>query len=91
MEIQLRLGAVEYNGCAVVGAGGVLRSGEGPEPPARPLPWLADLRDPFAPAPLAHPSVAELGVVGASLAFIVAFLGAISAAAAGAVSAAWGG
>lgn len=61
-------GAVEDDGGSVVGPGRVLGGGECSEPLAGPLTWLADLGDPFAPAPLPHAAVAKLVVVRATFA-----------------------
>lgn len=63
--------AVEDEGGAVVGACGVLGGGEGAEPAARALAWLADLGYPLAPAALSYSSVLELAVVRSSSVFLL--------------------
>lgn len=69
LEIKLGTGAVEDEGGTVVGSGGVFCGGEGAEPLARALTWLADLGDPFAPASLSDAAVPKFVVVGATFAF----------------------
>jgi len=69
LEIKLGTGTVEDEGGAVVGSGGVFCGGEGAEPLARALTWLADLGDPFAPASLSDAAVPKFVVVGATFAF----------------------
>lgn len=72
LQIEVSPGAVEDEGGAVVGSGGVLGGGESAEPLSGSLAGLSDLGHPLPPASLPHPSVPKFVVVRTTLALTFA-------------------